>query len=152
MGRKSILLDQLNQKMTFLKPLADISSPLEGWIRCTRTSLGIGLRQLGARLSVSKQGVRDMEIREAEGGITIRSLREAGRAMNMRLVYGFVPEDGTLDALIERRALELAQKIVGRTSTTMALEGQSNSADRIGKAIRERADELKREMPAILWD
>ena len=57
--------------------------------------------------------------------------------MDMQLVYGFVPNDGSLDALIERRANELATKIVLRTSNTMKLEDQGNSNKRIQKAIEE---------------
>ena len=53
----------------------------------------------------------------------------------MQLVYGFVPNDGSLDALIERKASELAAKIVHRTSNTMKLEDQENSKDRIEKAL-----------------
>jgi len=34
----------------------------------------------------------------------------------------------------------------------MKLEAQQNSAERIEKAIRERAEEIKREMPKLLWD
>jgi Zn-dependent peptidase ImmA (M78 family) len=70
----------------------------------------------------------------------------------MQLVYGFVPNDGSLDALIEKRANELATNIVLRTSTTMKLEDQGNTNKRIEKAIRERAEEIKNEMPKMLWD
>jgi len=70
----------------------------------------------------------------------------------MELVYGFVPNDGTLEALIEKRARELATKIVLRTSNTMRLENQGNSDKRIELAINERTEEIKNEMPKILWD
>lgn len=75
-----------------------------------------------------------------------------GRALDMELVYGFVPNDGTLEALIEKRARELATKIVLRTSNTMRLENQGNSDKRIELAINERTEEIKNEMPKILWD
>ena len=83
---------------------------------------------------------------------TIKSLREIAHALDMQLVYGFVPNDGSLDALIEKRATELATKIVLRTNNTMKLEDQGNTNERIKKAIKERADEIKTEMPKILWD
>ena len=70
----------------------------------------------------------------------------------MQLVYGFVPNDGSLDALIEKRANQLAKEIVLRTSNTMHLEDQGNSKKRIEKAIKERAEIIKSEMPKILWD
>jgi predicted DNA-binding mobile mystery protein A len=93
-----------------------------------------------------------MEKREKGGSITIKSLREIARAMDMQLVYGFVPNDGSLDALIEKRATELATQIVTRTSNTMKLEDQANSQKRIETAIRERATAIKDEMPKILWN
>jgi hypothetical protein len=72
--------------------------------------------------------------------------------MDMHLVYGFVPVDGNLDALIDRKAKELATQIVMRTSNTMKLEDQENTKKRIEKAIQERTDSIKNEMPKILWD
>jgi hypothetical protein len=72
--------------------------------------------------------------------------------MDMQLVYGFLPNDGSLDALIERRARELAAKIVMRTATTMELEDQANSKKRIETAIKERTVAIQNEMPKILWD
>jgi len=64
----------------------------------------------------------------------------------------FNPKDGSLDALIDRKARELATKIVLRTSNTMRLEDQENSRERIQKAIEERTEALKNEMPRSLWD
>ncbi|HRE95931.1 MAG TPA: XRE family transcriptional regulator, partial [Flavobacteriales bacterium] len=107
---------------------------------------------LGNKLSVTKQGVLDIERREQEGSITIKSLKEVAHALDMELVYGFVPKDGSLDALIEKRAEELAKKIVMRTANTMKLEEQSNSKKRIATAIRERTSEIIRTMPKMLWD
>jgi hypothetical protein len=57
-----------------------------------------------------------------------------------------------LDALIEKRATQLATQIVMRTANTMKLEDQANSKKRIETAIRERAAQIKDEMPKILWD
>jgi hypothetical protein len=93
-----------------------------------------------------------MERREKDGAITIKSLREIGLAMDLQLVYGFVPIDGSLDALIEKKANEIATHIVMRTANTMQLEDQSNSKERIAAAIKERATAIKQEMPKILWD
>jgi hypothetical protein len=45
----------------------------------------------------------------------------------MQLVYGLVPKDGSLEALIERKAKQLATQIVLRTSNSMKLEEQENS-------------------------
>ena len=93
-----------------------------------------------------------MENREKDGSISIKVLREAARALDMQLVYGFVPNDGSLEALIDRKAEELATQIVMRTNNSMKLEDQENSKQRIEKAIHERVFAIKTEMPKTLWD
>ena len=152
MGKKSLQLQQLNSKMLGFASLKQLAMPPTGWIKAIRTAIGMSMQQLGNKLNVSKQGVMDIEKREKDGSITIKSLREIARAMDMQLVYGFVPNDGSLDALIEKRATELATQIVMRTANTMKLEDQANSKKRIETAIRERATAIKNEMPKILWD
>ena len=152
MGKKSLQLQQLNSKMLGFASLKQVAIPPTSWIKAIRTAIGMSMQQLGNKLNVSKQGILDIEKREKDGSITIKSLKEIARALDMQLVYGFVPNDGSLDALIEKRATELATKIVLRTSNTMKLEDQGNTNKRIEKAIKERAEEIKNEMPKILWD
>lgn len=152
MVNKSLQLQQLNNKMSEFAKLKQVAIPPTGWIKAIRISLGMSMQQLGNKLSISKQGVLDIEKREKEGSITIKSLREIAKALDMQLVYGFVPNDGSLHDLIEKRAIQLAKEIVLRTSNTMHLEDQGNSKKRIEKAIEERAEIIKREMPKILWD
>lgn len=152
MGKKSLMLQQLNGKLLSFATLSAIAIPPSGWIKAIRNTLGMSMQQLANKLSISKQAVLDIEKREADGSITIKSLKELGRVLDMELVYGFVPKDGSLEAMIEKKANELATKIVLRTSNTMKLEDQGNSKERIEKAIIERTEEIKNEMPKILWD
>lgn len=152
MSTKSLLVQQLNNKMLEFNNLKQLTIPPTGWVKAIRTALGMSMQQLGAKLAITKQGVLEIEKREKEGSITIKSLKEIGSALDMQLVYGFIPKDNTLDALIERKAFELATKIVQRTSNTMKLEDQENSKERLEKAIQERVGIIKNEMPKILWD
>ena len=152
MGKKSLQRQQLNSKMLGFASLKQVVMPPTGWIKAIRTAIGMSMSQLGNKLKMSKQGIMDIEKREKDGSITIKSLREIARAMDMQLIYGFLPNDGSLDALIEKRATELATQIVMRTANTMKLEDQANSKNRIETAIRERAAAIKNEMPKILWD
>ena len=152
MTNQTLLLQQLNSKMQHFVLLREIVTPPTGWIKAIRSTLGISMQQLGNKLKISRQAVLDMERREKDGAITIKSLREIGLAMDLQLVYGFVPIDGSLDALIEKKANEIATHIVMRTANTMQLEDQSNSKERIAAAIKERATAIKQEMPKILWD
>jgi len=152
MAKQSLQLQQLNSKMRSFAALSKVAIPPTGWIKAIRTALGMSMQQLGNKLNVSKQGVMDMEKREKDGSISIRSMREIAAAMDMQLVYAFVPNDGSLDALIEKRATALATEIVMRTANSMKLENQANSEKRIQSAIRERAAAIQNEMPKILWD
>jgi predicted DNA-binding mobile mystery protein A len=152
MSTKLLQLQQLNSKMRVFATLKQVAIPPTGWVKAIRLAIGMSMQQLGNKLNITKQGVMDIEKREKEGSITIKSLREVAHALDMQLVYGFVPNDGSLDALIEKRAIALATQIVMRTSTTMKLEDQANSKKRIEKAIKERAAIIQKEMPKILWD
>jgi predicted DNA-binding mobile mystery protein A len=152
MSTKPLQLQQLNSKMRVFATLKQVAIPPTGWVKAIRLAIGMSMQQLGNKLNITKQGVMDIEKREKEGSITIKSLREVAHALDMQLVYGFVPNDGSLDALIEKRAIALATQIVMRTSTTMKLEDQANSKKRIEKAIKERAAIIQKEMPKILWD
>ncbi|RYF84500.1 MAG: mobile mystery protein A [Chitinophagaceae bacterium] len=152
MGKKSLQIQQLHTKMQAFVNLQRLAPPPTGWIKAVRTAIGMSLQQLSKRLSITRQSAQEIEQREKDGSITIKSLREAARALDMQLVYGFVALDGSLEDLIDRRAKELATQIVMRTSNSMKLEDQENSKQRIEKAIDERAAIIKSEMPKALWD
>jgi predicted DNA-binding mobile mystery protein A len=152
MRNNKLQLQQLNEKLAQLTDLQHVIVPPIGWIKAIRNGIGMSMEQLGKKLSITKQGVMDIEKREKEGAITIKSLQEIAKAMDMKLVYGFVPNEGDLEQMIETRAIEMAKKIVERTSNTMKLEDQANSKERIEKAIKERASEIINKTPKILWD
>jgi predicted DNA-binding mobile mystery protein A len=138
-------MDQLNGMQHVIVP------PI-GWIKAIRNGIGMSMEQLGKKLSITKQAVMDIEKREKEGAVTLKAMQELAKAMDMQFVYGFIPNAGSLDQMIEKRALEIAKTIVQRTSSTMKLEDQENSKERIEKAIKERAAEIINKTPKILWD
>jgi predicted DNA-binding mobile mystery protein A len=152
MRNNKLQFQQLNEKMDQLNGMQHVIVPPIGWIKTIRNGIGMSMEQLGKKLSITKQGVMDIEKREKEGAITIKSMQEIAKAMDTQFVYGFVPNAGSLEQMIETRALEIATKIVERTSTTMKLEDQANSKERIEKAIKERASEIINKTPKILWD
>ena len=149
---RQLLLEQLDRKLRDLRPLAANIVPERGWFNAIRTALGMSLRQLGDKLEISPQSVKEMEEREADGSITLRSLRQAANALDLDLVHVLIPREASLDAMIEKRARQVALTIVLRTSTSMDLEEQGVSTKRIEKAVRSKADELIRMMPRYLWD
>lgn len=152
MNKRMKAVADLEEKFNETNALRDVATPPTGWLRLVRQSLGMTLQQVAAKLGISKQSVREMESRELTGAITLKRLREAADAMEMNLVYGFVPKDGSVENLIERKARELATEIVEKASVTMRLENQENAPDRIHRAIEERAEELKSQLPKMLWN
>ena len=152
MRNDKLQFQQLNEKMDKLTVLQHLIMPPLGWIKAIRNGIGMSMEQLGKKLSITKQAVMDIEKREKEGAITIKSMQEIAKVIDMKFVYGFVPNAGSLEQMIETRSLEIATKIVQRTSTSMKLEDQVNSKERIEKAIKERAAEILNKTPKILWD
>jgi predicted DNA-binding mobile mystery protein A len=131
MDKSKLQLQQLDNKLSLFATAAKVVPPPTGWLKATRLALGMSLQQLANRLNITKQSMQEIENREKEGSITLKALREAAAALDMQLVYGLVPKDGSLDALIERKARLLASQIVARTSQSMRLEDQENSQLRI---------------------
>ena len=150
--KNKLQIEQLDNKMEAISVLEKIAMPSTGWLNAIRTGLNMSLRQLGNRLKITPQSMKEIEQREKEGSLTIKGLQDAAHALDMKLVYGLIPKDGSLEELIDKKAKELATKIVMRTSDSMKLEDQENSERRLQKAIEERANELKRDLPKILWD
>lgn len=150
--KQQLVIGQMDKKLTMFRPVEQVIVPDKGWLNAVRTSLKMTLQQFGSRLHITPQSVNELELREASGNITLNRLREAADALDMKLVYGMVPKHGSIEAMIEKRAKELARKIVLRTSNSMKLEDQENSAERIEKAINEKAEEIKEELPKYLWE
>ncbi len=152
MSNKRFIIEQLDKKLKPYAGLAHLIMPSKGWIHAIRNSLGISLEQLSRKLGKTKQSVQQYEKREQDGSITIKTLQEAAAAMEMQLVYVFLPKDGSLDALVEKKAKQMAVYIVKRSTQTMALEDQGPTSEYVKDAILEKTTLLKNEMPKILWD
>jgi predicted DNA-binding mobile mystery protein A len=152
MRNNTLQFQQLNEKLDKFTALSNLVVPPIGWIKAIRNGIGMSMEQLGKKLSITKQAVMDIEKREKEGAVTLKAMQELAKAMDMQFVYGFIPNAGSLDQMIEKRALEIAKTIVQRTSSTMKLEDQENSKERIKKAIKERGAEIINKTPKILWD
>lgn len=152
MNQRKLQIAQLEQKLSGFNTARKVLVPPTGWLKAVRVSLGMSLQQLANKLSITKQSVREIELREQEESITLRSLRETANALDMELVYGLVPKDGSMEKLIDRKARELAAQIVARTSNTMRLEDQENTKERLKKAVDERTAAIKNELPKMLWD
>jgi len=152
MNKQKLILEQIDRKILQLKKIEDLPIPSSGWVYAIRQSLGMSLRQLGNKMQITPQSVKEIEEREKNGTISLNVLKQFGKSLDLKLIYGFVPAQDSLGDMIEKRAMELAREIVNRTSISMKLEDQENSPKRIQKAIIEKANEIKQKMPKYLWD
>jgi predicted DNA-binding mobile mystery protein A len=148
-SKVQFFLDETQEKLNPFSILKSEIKPDNGWVNVIRVSIKMSLRQLGERLHITPQGVRDLEKREKEGAITINTLKEVGRVLDMDLVYGFISRHNSLEDMIEERAREIAEEVVLRT---IKLDNQKNSENDIKKAIQQKTYEISSKMPSNLWD
>jgi len=151
-SQRQLIIKHLDEKMQKFRSATESNAPPNGWIRAIRTALKIPRRSIAKRLGISEPTLMGIEEREVEGTVSLKILRQAAAAMDLTLVYGFVPKDGSLKAAIRKKAIEAATKIVVRTAHSMALEDQAISDRRIKDAIKMKARELEDRLPSFLWE
>ncbi len=96
--------------------------------------------------------MKRIEDSEVAGTLSLNLLKETGKAMEMKLVYGFIPIDGSVVTLIERKSRELAVQIITRADQTMILEDQAISRERVSKSVDDLADQIQREVRRYIWN
>jgi|Marorgknorr_s2lv_3_1036020.scaffolds.fasta_scaffold01987_7 predicted DNA-binding mobile mystery protein A len=152
MDTQRLQIEQLEHKLEKFHLAADSVAPPQGWVRFIRQSIGMSLRQLGNRLGMSPQAVRDLEMREAEGKVTLTALGNAARSLDMKLVYAIIPAGCTVSDLIRLQAQRLATEAIRRTSVSMSLEDQAIGRAEVLHEIEELTDELVRHRSRSFWD
>jgi DNA-directed RNA polymerase sigma subunit (sigma70/sigma32) len=70
MQKQKLMIEQVDKKLLQLKPMEKIIVPQKGWVSTIRTAMKMSLRQLGNRLKISAQSVKEIEEREANGSLT----------------------------------------------------------------------------------
>ena len=128
-----------------------LARPPRGWVKAIREALGMTTAQLAKRLGVSQPRVVAIEQAEAKGTITLDSLERAAHALDCRLVYALVPRQ-PLDALVEERAAQLANKRLDSTRHTMALEAQALDATDENEQRKRLIRRLIEQAGSELWE
>ena len=139
---------QLDRGLTDLSPPP---KPSKGWIVDVRNILGMSAAQLGHRLGIRQSTVAKLEQSERDGTITLNSLGRLAGAMNCRLVYAIVPET-TYSQILDSQAKLRAEKVIGIVQASMALEGQSNTADVLESEVEVLSGELVRTLSREIWN
>jgi len=101
-------------------------------------------------MGVGEGRIKQMELGEARGNITVESLARAATALDCELVIALVPRE-SLEARVQDRRMSLAKEwIRTRMLHTMSLEGQDiHYADLSPATIREVEEMFPDER---LWD
>ncbi len=149
---KKLLIEQLDKKLGKFSGLKELDVPPRGWINAVRTAMNMSLVQLAKRLKKTSVSVKEIEEREQNKTITLNKLIEVAEALDLQFVYVLLPKETSIETIIEKRALQVARQIVMRTSHSMKLEEQENKEERLQQAIKDRAEQIKQEMPKYLWD
>jgi predicted DNA-binding mobile mystery protein A len=151
---KKLRRRQLDSLYGKLLPLAKVEIPKDGWIRDIREALGMSPTQFAKRLGISRQAFQKLEASEAKQTIELGTLRRIADAIDCRVVYAVLPNSshGTLESLLQEKALKIATEFVGKVSRTMGLEDQAIAKKERDQQIREFADELIGNLDKRLWD
>jgi len=149
---RKIRIQQLDEKINKFKKLNPKDIPKIGWIHNIRMAIGMSLSQLGKRLKMTPQGIKEIEQREGNKSITLSSLEKVAKALEMDLVYGFIPKEGSLAKKLDNKIEEKAKEIIERTSVMMELEAQKNKQRRLNNAIKEKIAEFNHKIPKHLWN
>ena len=122
---QSLRLKQLSAQLTLDQPVRAVTRPTGGWIKAVRGALGLSQREVAGRLGRSPQAVHQLENSEAAGTVTLSQLEAAAGAMGCRLIYTFVPGQGTLADLADPQRAQSDRAL----RHSMALEGQAVAED-----------------------
>ena len=143
----------MDKKVRMWRKVQKMKAPPSGWLKAVRGALGMSTTQLAKRLGVQHSSVLRLEKREAQGKVSIESLRKAARAMNCTLLYSIVPnrEFKSLEDIVNERAMALARDLMKSAEHTMRLEAQGLSKREIKEQTSQLANELKSKGDSRLW-
>lgn len=141
------------QLKTLDSHVADIhicNRPQEGWIRSIRKAIGMSMRQLAERIGITQQSTFKLEENEIDYSITLKTLKRAAEAMDCKLVYAIIPNQGKLEDIVKNQAYKKARAIVTSVNHTMLLEAQE--VGNLKEKITETANELVNEFNSKFWN
>ena len=135
-----LTLTQIDRRFEALRSMKDKSQVREGWIKFMRNALGMTINDLAKLLSLSRIRVAQAERGEAEGKITIATLKKMAEAMDCEFIYSFVPKKDIRTA-IHDKAVAKATEILSTAELHMKLEDQAVSGNK-----KERIERLAKKL------
>ncbi len=143
--------EQLDRKLKPLKGLAESGMPEQGWIKNLREALGFSARQLGKKVGLDQSRISRLENAEEDGSLKLSSLQKIAKALNMKFVYGFVPQ-GSLEQMLKDQARKIALKRLKQLNDTMRLEKQGLAKADQEKALEDMINKILIEQPKDFWN
>ena len=157
---QKIIREQLDKKLTFLRDFAAAGTPSQGWIKAIREALGLSASRLGKRAGIDQSRISRLESAEKSGDLKLSSLQKIAKALNMKFVYGFVPEgtegtegtEDTLEAMVREQAKKIALRRIETLEGTMRLEKQALSDEEQKRALNDMIEKILVDPPKDFWD
>ncbi len=134
-----------------VKHVKGLSIPAEGWLVTIRKALGMSGINQAKRLNVTRAAIDQAERAELEGGVTLKYMDKAAKAVGCKFVYAIVPET-SIEGIIEEQAIRKATALVKKAGGHMALEMQSLTDSQTDSEIKRLAEEFIRDMPPKFWE
>ena len=148
---RKVVREQLDKRIESLKVFLSSGMPQQGWIKTIREALGLSARQLGKKAGFDQSRISRLENAEKNGNLKVSSLQKIAKGLNMRFVYGFVPEE-SLEQMVRAQAERIALKRLKTLNITMRLEKQGLSSEEQKKALKDMIEKILVEQPKDFWD
>lgn len=148
---KKLIREQLDKKLSKLKPILSTPVPKDGWVKTIREALGMTTYDLANKTGVDQSRISRIEASEAKQEIKLSTLKKMADGLGVKFVYGFVPEDG-LEEIVQAQAMKIAKKRLNRIDHSMKLELQGLSDKEQEKALNDLIDKILVEEHKNFWD
>ena len=147
---KKTIREQLDKRLGSLKTFSASAMPKQGWIKTIREALGLSSAQMGKKVGIDQSRISRLESAEKEGNIRLSSLQKIAAGLNMKFVYGFVPEE-SLEQMVRDQATKIALKRLAQLEHTMKLEKQGLSPEEQKKALTGMIEKILIDPPKDFW-
>lgn len=135
-----LAINQIEKRLKKLRAVISEAKVNPGWIFFLRHAFNLTLEKLAHRVQLSKATIQQIEKREAQGKVTIATLRKLAHAMDCEFIYAIVPNQ-ELKAFLFEKAYKKAEAIIRNADVHMMLEDQKVTEE-ISIRIKRLAQEL----------
>lgn len=135
-----LALIQIERRLRSLRKQIENTQIRTGWIRYIRTALGMSMKTLAKKAKSTVSTIAQSEKREAQGKVTLETLRKMAEAMDCEFIYAIVPRI-EIQSILMGKAQVKAKKILSKANTHMSLEDQEVRQS-MGERVNRLAEKL----------